>query len=44
MKCIIKFLCTVLLLTSIFSVPAKANPWLVLEGVNLGFQVLKEGV
>ena len=40
MKRIIKFLCTVLLLTSIFSVPAKANAWLVLEGINLGAQGL----
>ena len=40
MKCIIKFLCTVLLLTSIFSVPAKANAWLVLEGISLGAQGL----
>ena len=40
MKRIIKFLCTVLLLTSIFSVPAKANAWLVLEGISLGTQGL----
>ena len=40
MKRILISLFTVLLLGSIITVPAKANAWLVLEGLNLGAQGL----
>jgi len=40
MKRLLLSILTVLLLSSIVSVPAKANAWLVLEGINLGAQGL----